>query len=111
MDEHRNLFSERGYSLSAYIDSRVRCRVCLERGNPEEARRQVEQGIQYARKIGSPLWELSAYHLRRQCGVLDAAAAARVKELLELVEHRARHPDLRRLTEAYLQHTRADLSA
>ena len=111
MDEHRDLFSKRGYGLAAYADARVRCRAYLEIGNPKEGLRQVELAIQYARRIGSPLWELDAYRLRKLCGALDAAAAARVKELLALLEHNVRHPDLRRLAETYLQRTRAALSA
>ncbi len=111
MDEYRGLFSKRGYGLSAYADARVRCRAYLETGNPEEGLRQVELAIQYARRIGSPLWELDAYSLRKLCGPLDAGAAARVKELLALLEHNIRHPDLRRLAEIFLQRTRAALSA
>ena len=107
LDEYRDLYGERRFAANDYVDSRVRCLVWLQRGDLVEARRQGELAVQYSRRIGNPFWELEAFHLLKRGGPLDADAQTRVRELLALIDHHTRHPDLRHLAETYLQRTRA----
>ena len=111
LDEYHALFTERHFGLHAYVDGWVRCQVGLQRGDLEEARRQAEVAFQQARRTGNPFWEVEALHLRKLCGAMDAVGTARGRELLALIDRRTRHPDLRRLAEAYLQRARAAQSA
>lgn len=107
LDEYRDHYGERYFAANDYVDRRVRCLVWLQRGDLVEARRQGELAVQYSRRIGNPFWELEAFHLLKRSGSLDAAAQARVRELLVMVDHHTRHPDLRRLAETCVQRTRA----
>ena len=107
LDEHQRLTSERNIGLSNYFDSWVRFQVSLKRGDLAGARRQADLAFQTARQNGDPFHELAAINLQKLSGAEEPAAAARVKELLALIDRRVRHPDLRRMGEAYIRRERA----
>jgi hypothetical protein len=87
----------------------ILAQASLQLANRAELERLALTGIQTLRRSGNPFWELQGYRLLRLAGPLNETAWRRVQELLETIDRRVRHPDLRDLTENFLRHMRAEL--